>query len=47
MKAKLIIVDAFDAPYEPEPIRYFQLGGHMDRWDYSPPGAVRQIFSQF
>lgn len=47
MKAKLIIVDAFDAPYEPEPIRYFYLGGHMDRWDYSPPGAVRQIFSQF
>lgn len=47
MKAKLIIVDAFDAPYEPEPIRYFQLGGHIDHWDYSPPGAVRQIFSQF
>ena len=47
MKVKLIIVDAFDAPHEPETLRYFQLGGHMDRWLYSPSCSTRTIVSEF
>ena len=47
MKVKLIIVDAFDALHEPEPVRYFRLGGHIDRWIYSPPTANRIISSEF
>ena len=47
MKVKLIIVDSFHASNEPEPLRYFQLGGHIDRWVYSPEGAYRQIYSEF
>ncbi len=47
MKVKLIIIDAFDAPHEPETLRYFQFGGHMDRWIYSPEHAARTISSEF
>ena len=47
MKVKLIIVDAFDALHEAEPLRYFRLGGHIDRWIYSPPTANRIISSEF
>ncbi len=47
MKVKLIIVDAFDGPTDPEPLHYFQLDGHMDRWTYSPETASKQIYSQF
>ena len=47
MKVKLIIVDAFDGPKDPEPLRYFQLDGHMERWIYSPEAAQRKIYSQF
>ena len=47
MKVKLIIVDSFDEESLPQPLRYFQLGGHMDRWVYSPEQAYKQVFSQF
>ena len=47
MKVKLIIVDAFDALHDVEPLRYFRLGGHMERWVYSPPEANRLISSEF
>ncbi len=47
MKVKLIIVDAFDGPSQPEPLRYYWLGGHMDQWVYSPAEARRQIISRF
>lgn len=47
MKVKLIIVDAFDALHDVEPLRYFRLGGHMERWIYSPPEANRLISSEF
>lgn len=36
MKIKLIIVDAFDAKYPPEPITYFTQSEHIDLWTYSP-----------
>ena len=32
MKVKLIIVDAFDAPWSPAPPEYFFQGSHMERW---------------
>lgn len=47
MKAKLIIVDAFDAAYRPEPLFYFTESGHIDRWLYSPPGCPRVIETVF
>ena len=47
MKIKLIIVDAFDAPHPPEPLTYFIKSGHLDRWEYSPPGARRLIETVF
>ncbi len=47
MKAKLILVDTFDAAYEPSPLRYFINSGHIDRWVYSPKSAPRQIISEF
>lgn len=37
MKIKLIIVDAFDAPYAPQPVQYFLTEGVLQRWRYSPP----------
>lgn len=47
MKIKLILVDAFDASYQlPEP-EYFFHGSHMDRWQYSPPEAVRMVETVF
>ncbi len=47
MKIKLIIVDAFDAPYRPEPLTYFIKGGHLDSWRYSPQNARRVIETVF
>lgn len=47
MKIKLIIVDAFDAEYPPTPLEYFFDGDHMDVWQYSPPGAHKEIRSVF
>ena len=47
MKLKLILVDAFEAEYQtPEP-EYFFHGEHMERWEYSPPGAVRKVETIF
>lgn len=47
MKVKLIIVDAFDAAYKPEPPDYFISSGHIDRWLYSPPACARVIETVF
>ena len=47
MKVKLIIVDAFDAPWTPAPPEYFFLGDHMDRWRYSTPQAGKVIETVF
>ena len=41
MKIKLIIVDAFDAPYAPQPVQYFLTEGVLRRWRYSPPECSR------
>ena len=47
MKIKLIIVDAFDAPYAPQPVQYFLTEGHMERWRYSPPECARVVETVF
>ena len=47
MKIKLIIVDAFDGTPAPQPLRYFFQGGHMDRWRYSTPQAVKVVETVF
>ncbi|MBR3267587.1 MAG: 30S ribosomal protein S1 [Oscillospiraceae bacterium] len=47
MKIKLAIVDVFDDPCPPLPMRYFFRGNHMDEWVYTPPQAKRRIASQF
>lgn len=47
MKVKLIIVDAFDAPWTPAPLRYFFQGDHMDRWQYSTPQSGRVVETVF
>ena len=47
MKIKLIIVDAFDAPWSPPPLRYFFQGQHMDRWRYSTPQAAKLVETIF
>ena len=47
MKIKLIIVDAFDGAPAPQPLRYFFQGGHMDRWRYSTPQAVKVVEKVF
>ncbi|MBP0971906.1 MAG: 30S ribosomal protein S1 [Oscillospiraceae bacterium] len=47
MKIKLAIVDVFDDPCPPLPMRYFFTGDHMDEWVYTPPQAKRRIASQF
>lgn len=47
MKIKLIIVDAFSTEYPPAPVEYFFTGDHLDSWQYSPPGAQREIRTDF
>lgn len=47
MKIKLIIVDAFDASYSPQKVRYFVEGGHMDRWQYSTDSSSKLIETDF
>ena len=47
MKIKLIIVDAFDAPYAPQPVQYFLTEGHMERWRHSPPECARVVETVF
>ncbi len=47
MKAKLIIVDAFDASYHTAPSPYFISEGHISRWRYSPACSDRVIESVF
>ncbi len=47
MKAKLIIVDAFDAGWRAAPTPYFITEGHISRWQYSPACSDRLIETVF
>ena len=47
MKIKLSIVDSFPEKNEPEPVKYFYDGDHIDLWQYSPEIAEKVIESVF
>ncbi len=47
MKIKLVLVDAFDADYQREKIKYFVNEPHIDYWKYSPDDASKLIETIF
>ena len=47
MKVKLIIVDAFEAQYQPQDLHYFIDSGILDRWRYSPDCSTRVVETVF
>ena len=47
MKIKLVIVEAFDNEIKNQALKYYIKGNHIDRWDYSPYNAVKQISTDF
>lgn len=47
MKIKLIIVDAFDEPTPPDPVKYFIDEPHLDYWRYSPESCARVVETDF
>ena len=47
MKIKLIVIDILDDRAVAEPAEYFMTCGHIDRFEYSPPGCEKRIFSDF
>ena len=46
MKVKLSLIDAFDGEAETA-LRYYLPGAHMDRFVYSPEGALRRVETIF
>ena len=47
MKIKLVIVDVSEENFLSPSIEYFINEGHIDRWDYSPTGCAKQVFTVF
>ena len=47
MKIKLAIVDTYPGRPKLRPLPFVQTNGHIDSWDYSPPGAEKKIFTEF
>lgn len=47
MKIKLVIVEKFDDTAKPDGLTYFIDSGHIDFWQYSPQGSVKNIFTDF
>lgn len=41
MKIKLLIIGKLPTPESPPPIRYFQTGGRLTRWEYPPKGCSK------
>jgi len=39
MKIKLLVIGSLPPESSPAPLRYFQTGGRIDRWEYAPPGC--------
>ena len=46
LKIKLAVVEAFEESKNRELV-YFEKGTHISSWHYSPPGAEKQIVSEF
>ncbi len=47
MKIKLAIVETFDENCSVPELKYFETGGHISKWQYSPEGAVKKIETVF
>ena len=47
MKVKLTVVDTLEPPAPIPPTEYFIRSGHIDRWQYSPAGCPKNIFTDF
>ncbi len=47
MKLKLVLIDSEDTGECPPPLNYFITEGHIDRWQYSPPGCGKIIETVF
>jgi len=47
MKIKLIIVNAFDTPFQSNELRYFINSGHIDKWVYSYESCPKLIETIF
>ena len=47
MKIKLIVIDSFSEPLSPPQPRYFITEGHISRFDYSPKGCEKSIYTCF
>ena len=47
MKIKLVIVETFGNEESPSPLTYHYKEKHINRWSYSPPGALKQIETVF
>ena len=47
MKIKLVIVEAFEEADMAQELTYFVNAQHIDRFDYSPPGAAKVISTVF
>ena len=47
MKVKLTVVDTLEPPVPIPPTKYFLCSGHIDRWQYSPAGCPKNIFTDF
>lgn len=47
MKVKLVIVDSFDKVERAKKLEYFTKESHIDEWNYSPNGAIKNISTLF
>ena len=47
LKVKLILVDICGTDPQPEKLRYFYEGDHIDRWVYTPEGSGKHIETVF
>lgn len=47
MKVKLVVLNALGDANTPSTLSYTRTKGHLSRWDYSPAGASKQIFTVF
>lgn len=47
MKVKLIVIDTFDEPVQPQEPDYYFYGEHMDAFRYSPADCEKQVLTIF
>lgn len=47
MKIKLALIDSARAELPRAPLTYYVHSGHMDLWEYSPPGCAKYVATDF